>query len=50
MNNVDVYDELARDLLMATDLGLDQAREIVRFLQMEGHIDYDQLKEYYLDE
>lgn len=46
----DVYKELAIDLLTTCDLGMDQATAIVRFLRSEGLIDYDDLKEYYLDD
>ncbi len=49
-NPIDVYKELATDLLTATHLGMDQAVAIVSFLKDEGFIDYDQLKEYYIYE
>lgn len=43
----DVYKELAIDLLTCCELGKDQADAIVKFLDNEGLIDYDNLKEYY---
>lgn len=47
--DLDVYSELAIDLLTATSqLTMFQSKQIVEFLQEEGFIDYDQLKEYYL--
>jgi len=45
-----VYKELAIDLLTICELGMDQAEAIVKFLSVEGFIDYDQLKEYYHDD
>ena len=47
---VDVYEELVSDLLIAGDFTTDQTRQIVRYLRGEGLLDYDTLKEYYLDE
>lgn len=44
----DVYKLLSKDLLSCCDVDLSQAENIVEFLQNEGFIDYDQLKEYYL--
>lgn len=46
--DVDVYNELAIDLLTACSLNMFQAKKIVAFLCNEGFIDYDFLKEYYL--
>ena len=49
--DIDVYQELAIDLLTAaTGLTMFQTKQIVAFLDQEGFIDYDQLKEYYLYE
>jgi hypothetical protein len=46
--NIDVFHELATDLLTVCELGMDQAEKIVAFLHNEGFVDYDFLKEYYL--
>jgi hypothetical protein len=45
---INVYEELAVDLLMAGNFTIDQTRQIVTWLQNENLIDYDTLKEYYL--
>ena len=50
MNSDDVYHSLVVDLVANCGLNMFVARKIVAFLQQEGHIDYDALKEYYLDE
>lgn len=47
---INVYEELVTDLLMAGDFTTDQTRQIVNYLRSEGLLDYDTLKEYYLDE
>ena len=46
----DVYNELALDLVKNCGLTMFDARKVARFLSNEGHVDYDALKEYYLDE
>ena len=50
MNKNDVYHDLVIDLVSNCGLTMFDARKIVKFLSDEGHIDYDTLKEYYLDE
>lgn len=45
----DVYKELAIDLLTVINLSIEDAQKVVKFLDDEGLIDYDVLKEYYLD-
>jgi len=42
--------ELELDLLDTVDIYPHQAKEIIQFLLQEGLIDYDILKEYYLEE
>jgi len=46
----DVYNELALDLVKNCGLTMFDARKVAKFLSNEGHVDYDALKEYYLDE
>lgn len=41
--------ELAMDIIDESDIWPHQAEKIVNFLLQEGLIDYDILKEYYLD-
>lgn len=50
MNKGDVYHDLVIDLVSNCGLNMFTARKVVDFLQQEHHIDYDALKEYYLDE
>lgn len=45
---MDVYLELAEDIVDNCDLTLDQAKKVVQFLENEGLVDYDTLKETYL--
>ncbi len=45
--DVDVYLILERDLIRNLDLTEKKAREVVQFLDSEGVIDYDLLKEVY---
>ncbi len=47
--NVDVYEELVRDIQNNTGLEYDQALEVVDFLVSNDFVDYDNLKEIYLD-
>jgi len=42
--------ELSMDIIDVTDIWPHQAEAIVNFLLQEGLVDYDILKEYYLDE
>lgn len=49
MNNNNLYEELSHDLLTCCTLDIDQAKAIVEFLDDQGLLDYDALKEYYLD-
>jgi hypothetical protein len=44
------YYELAIDLLTHCDLRMDQAKTIVAFLDDQALLDYDTLKEYYLED
>ena len=45
---IDVYDELRTDLQMYITPG--QAQQVVSWLDQAGLIDYDGLKDYYLEE
>lgn len=47
--NKDLYEELALDLVKNAGLSMFSARKVVDFLKKEGHIDYDALKEHYLE-
>lgn len=42
-------EELAIDLIAFTNIGIDDARSVIKYLRSEGIIDYDILKEYYDD-
>jgi len=44
----DVTKEFAIDIMTAVPLSLEDALELSRFLQSEGFVDYDTLKEIYL--
>lgn len=44
----DVYDLLAQDIENNTDIDYAQAIEVVTFLDENGFIDYDTLKEIYI--
>lgn len=44
----DVYDSLMIDLVKNVGIDMFTARKIVNYLENEGHIDYDALKEHYL--
>lgn len=46
----DVYEELAIDMVINCNMNMFDARKAVKFLDEEGHIDYDALKEHYLSE
>lgn len=46
----DVYHLLAIDLVKNCGLDMFTAKKIIRFLEDDGHIDYDALKEHYLYE
>lgn len=48
MATTDVYKLLVNDLRVNCDVDNYACENIVEFLQTEGFIDYDQLKEYYL--
>lgn len=50
MNEPNVYDLLRDELLENTYISEEIAEEVVRFLQENGFIDYDVLKEIYLYE
>ena len=43
-------DQLALDILDVASIYNDQAKAVVAFLVQEGLVDYETLKEYYLDE
>ena len=45
---MDVYEELALDLVTECGLRMFTARKVVKYLQNNGHVDYDALKERYL--
>lgn len=45
-----VYEELVIDLVTNCNLTMFHARKIVNYLRGEGILDYDQLKEYYLED
>lgn len=49
MNSEDVYHSLVVDLVKNCGLNMFTARKIVDYLKREQHIDYDSLKEYYLE-
>lgn len=46
--DIDVYDELKTDLMMYVSPG--KAEDIINWLNRSGLLDYDVLKEYYLDD
>ncbi len=46
----DVYELLAKDISDNTDIDYAQAIEVVTFLEDNGFIDYDNLKEIYIYE
>lgn len=47
----DLLSELAYDIMANTDtVTIEQAKEVVKFLNTEGILDYDVLKEYYSDD
>lgn len=50
MNKGDVYHDLVIDLVSNCGLNMFTARKVVDFLKQECHIDYDALKEYYMEE
>lgn len=50
MNNDDIYHDLVIDLVSNCGLNMFSARKVVDFLKQECHIDYDALKEYYLED
>lgn len=43
-----IYDELAIDIVSNCSLTMHIARKVVRYLESEGILDYDILKEHYL--
>jgi len=47
---IDVYNELVIDLVNNCGLNAFEARKVVASLDENGHIDYDALKEHYLDD
>lgn len=47
---IDVYVELKYDLGVQADLTEYQATETIKFLEDKGLLDYDTLKEVYLDD
>lgn len=46
--DIDVYDELKTDLMMYVEPG--QAENVINWLNRSGLLDYDTLKEYYLED
>lgn len=46
----DVYHELVIDLTSNCGLDMFTARKVVNFLTQQGHVDYDALKEYYIED
>lgn len=44
----DVTKEFAVDLMSAAPLGMEDALDLARWLESEGYVDYDTLKEIYL--
>ena len=50
MNSNDVYHSLTIDLVSNCGMNMFDARKVVKYLDDEGHIDYDALKEYYLED
>ncbi len=47
---IDVYEELKNSMLESCFITEDQADEVMKFLRGEGVLDYDTLKEMYLDD
>ena len=47
---INLADELATDIMSEGPLSFPEAQKIASFLIQEGLVDYDTLKEYYLDE
>ena len=45
-----IYEELAIDIVTNCSVNMFTARKVVEYLQSEGLIDYDNLKEHYFDE
>ena len=50
MNNNDVYHNLVIDLVTNCNMNMFDARKVVNYLRDEGIMDYDILKEYYLED
>ncbi len=45
-----IYNELAEDLIVSCELTEEQAYSVVTFMKNEGILDYDTMKEYYLED
>lgn len=45
---IDIHKEFAIDLMSAAPLSLEEAKKLASFLESEGFVDYDTLKEIYL--